>query len=218
MVLRARLAACVLTPDEVNDLWPTSIAAGAAPYKSGRAALRSRLVGLVRQQLRAAGSMEADEPWLERELTSSEAFQGLIDHLWPSVSPEAMVRELLSRGERLERCGCGSPDRRRSASSWSGEREQQGRGTAAWTADDLPLLDEATFLINGRTASYGHIVVDEAQDLSPMQFRMMARRAPTGSLTILGDLAQATGAWSYQAWDEILAPSADRSAPPAWTS
>jgi DNA helicase IV len=37
-----------------------------------------------------------------------------------------------------------------------------------------------------------------------MQFRMVARRAPTGSLTILGDLAQATGAWSYESWDEIL--------------
>jgi DNA helicase IV len=78
------------------------------------------------------------------------------------------------------------------------------RAKAAWTPDDLPLLDEAAFLINGRTASYGHIVVDEAQDLSPMQFRMIARRAPAGSLTVLGDLAQATGAWSYQGWDEIL--------------
>jgi hypothetical protein len=53
--------------------------------------------------------------------------------------------------------------------------------------------------------SFGHIVVDEAQDLSPMQFRMVARRAPSGSLTILGDLAQATGAWNYHHWDEILA-------------
>jgi DNA helicase IV len=77
-------------------------------------------------------------------------------------------------------------------------------GTQAWTVDDLPLLDEAEFLINGRTRTYGHVVVDEAQDLSPMQFRMVARRAPTGSLTILGDLAQATGPWSYGTWDEIL--------------
>ena len=78
-------------------------------------------------------------------------------------------------------------------------------GAQAWTADDLPLLDEAEFLINGRTRTYGHVVVDEAQDLSPMQFRMVARRAPAGSLTVLGDLAQATGAWSYDSWDEILA-------------
>ncbi|HUC04864.1 MAG TPA: hypothetical protein VL961_05670, partial [Acidimicrobiales bacterium] len=47
--------------------------------------------------------------------------------------------------------------------------------------------------------------VDEAQDLSPMQLRMLARRAPHGSITILGDLAQATGPWTYAHWDEILA-------------
>jgi DNA helicase IV len=46
-------------------------------------------------------------------------------------------------------------------------------------------------------------VVDEAQDLTPMQFRMVARRAPTGSVTILGDLAQATGPWTYADWDEV---------------
>jgi DNA helicase IV len=204
VVLRARFATCTLSPAEVNDL-VESIAAGAAPYKSGRAALRARLVSLVRQRLRASGSMEANEPWLEREVTSSEAFRGLIDHLWPSVSPAALVRELLSSGERLERSAAGVltlPEcelllRRTGARGAT-------RAKAAWTPDDLALLDEAAFLINGRTASYGHIVVDEAQDLSPMQFRMIARRAPAGSLTVLGDLAQATGAWSYQGWDEIL--------------
>ncbi|HUD17077.1 MAG TPA: AAA family ATPase, partial [Acidimicrobiales bacterium] len=204
VVLRARFATYTLSPAEVNDL-VEAIAAGAAPYKSGRAALRARLVSLVRQRLRASGSMEANEHWLEREVTSSEAFRGLIDHLWPSVSPAALVRELLSSSERLEQSAAGVltlPEcelllRRTGARGAT-------RAKAAWTPDDLPLLDEAAFLINGRTASYGHIVVDEAQDLSPMQFRMIARRAPAGSLTVLGDLAQATGAWSYQGWDEIL--------------
>jgi DNA helicase IV len=73
-----------------------------------------------------------------------------------------------------------------------------------WTTDDLPLLDEANFQINGRTRNYGHIVCDEAQDLSPMQFRMLARRVTSGSLTVLGDIAQATGPRTYESWDEIL--------------
>jgi DNA helicase IV len=72
-----------------------------------------------------------------------------------------------------------------------------------WSIDDLALLDEASFLTGGRTRSYGHIVVDEAQDLTPMQFRMIARRIPTGSVTVLGDLAQATGPWSYGDWAEV---------------
>ena len=75
--------------------------------------------------------------------------------------------------------------------------------STAWSADDLALLDEAAFLTGGRTRSYGHIVVDEAQDLTPMQFRMIARRAPSGSITVLGDLAQATGPWTYADWDEV---------------
>ena len=75
----------------------------------------------------------------------------------------------------------------------------------AWSIDDLALLDEATFLTGGRSRTYGHIVVDEAQDLTPMQFRMIARRAPSGSITVLGDLAQATGPWTYSDWAEIRA-------------
>ncbi len=77
--------------------------------------------------------------------------------------------------------------------------------STAWSADDLALLDEAAFLTGGRTRTYGHIVVDEAQDLTPMQFRMIARRAPSGSVTVLGDLAQATGPWTYSDWAEVRA-------------
>ena len=49
------------------------------------------------------------------------------------------------------------------------------------------------------------IVVDEAQDLSPMQCRALARRVPTGSVTVLGDLAQATTPWAPGAWPVTLA-------------
>ena len=52
--------------------------------------------------------------------------------------------------------------------------------------------------------TYGHIVVDEAQDLSPMQLRMLDRRSLNGSMTVVGDIAQATGAWAHADWDEIL--------------
>src|SRR5690606_14421028 len=52
--------------------------------------------------------------------------------------------------------------------------------------------------------TYGHIVVDEAQDLSPMQLRMLTRRSLNGSMTVVGDIAQATGVWAHAGWDEIL--------------
>ncbi|MGH3731962.1 MAG: HelD family protein [Acidimicrobiales bacterium] len=68
-------------------------------------------------------------------------------------------------------------------------------------------LDEAEFV------TYGHIVVDEAQDLSPMELRVLKRRDLTGSMTIVGDMGQATTASSSASWDTLLAVLAPRRAP-----
>ncbi len=65
------------------------------------------------------------------------------------------------------------------------------------------LVDEATDLVE-RTPSLGHVVVDEAQDLSPMMLRAVGRRSSTGSVTVLGDLAQATTPWATRSWAEAL--------------
>ncbi len=200
VTLSARFATCVVPAGVLNQL-ADSIAASPVPYKSGRAALRARVISLVRQRLRASGRFEANEPWLDREVSTSDAFRNLLDHLWPSVSPTTLVRDLLTGEDRLRAAAAGlltAPER----ALLLGPRGSRTR--SGWTADDLPLLDEAEALVSGRSRSYGHIVVDEAQDLSPMQFRMLARRAPAGSITVLGDLAQATGAWTYGSWDEIL--------------
>jgi DNA helicase IV len=68
-------------------------------------------------------------------------------------------------------------------------------------------LDEAEFV------TYGHIVVDEAQDLSPMELRVLKRRDLTGSMTIVGDMGQATTASSSASWDALLDVLAPRRAP-----
>jgi DNA helicase IV len=70
----------------------------------------------------------------------------------------------------------------------------------------VALLDELDELIRGRPKTFGHVIVDEAQDLTPMQLRMVARRASGGWLTLLGDIAQSTGAFAYERWDELLDP------------
>jgi DNA helicase IV len=72
-----------------------------------------------------------------------------------------------------------------------------------WSDHDLPLLDVARTLIDGPPRAYGHVIVDEAQDLSPMQLLAISRRAVDGSLTMLGDVAQATGPVVYGAWEEL---------------
>jgi DNA helicase IV len=53
--------------------------------------------------------------------------------------------------------------------------------------------------------TYGHIVIDEVQDLTPMQLRMASRRSLNGSMTVVGDIAQATGALAPDSWDDVLA-------------
>jgi DNA helicase IV len=65
------------------------------------------------------------------------------------------------------------------------------------------LIDEAADLVR-RTPSLGHVVLDEAQDLSPMQYRAVGRRCTTGSATVLGDLAQGTTPWATASWAEAL--------------
>ncbi|HWD56456.1 MAG TPA: AAA family ATPase [Acidimicrobiales bacterium] len=198
--LRVRFARATLPATRVNEL-VSSITARPAPYKAGRLALRARLVSEARRAFRSSGRLGADEPWFERELMATEEFQTLLDTLWPTVSPTALVRDLLTSSSRLERFSRGLFD----ASEWSLLlRSRQARASGAtWSVDDLALLDEAAFLTGGRTRTYGHVVVDEAQDLTPMQFRMIARRVPSGSVTVLGDLAQATGPWSYGDWAEV---------------
>jgi DNA helicase IV len=84
-------------------------------------------------------------------------------------------------------------------------RQPKPRRREPWTAADVALIDEAAALIGGRGRTYGHVVVDEAQDLSPMQLRMVSRRAPGGSVTLLGDLAQASGVWAPDSWKDVVA-------------
>src|SRR5260221_6703671 len=72
-----------------------------------------------------------------------------------------------------------------------------------WSEHDLPLLDEARTLLEGPPRAYGHVIVDEAQDLSPMQLLAISRRAVDGSLTMLGDVAQATGPVTYRRLAEL---------------
>ncbi|ONI79212.1 helicase [Actinosynnema sp. ALI-1.44] len=81
-----------------------------------------------------------------------------------------------------------------------------------WSPADIPLLDEAAALIDACDGTtYGHIVVDEAQELSEMAWRMLMRRCPSRSMTVVGDLAQTSDPAGATAWQDVLQPHvADR--------
>ena len=103
---------------------------------------------------------------------------------WPVVLP-GQARPLaahLARGARR---------RPPTGSSTPASRSCSCRRGAAGRTATCPLLDEARALLDAPPQAYGHVIVDEAQDLTPMQLRMVARRARDGALTMLGDVAQA---------------------------
>src|SRR6476661_6730181 len=55
---------------------------------------------------------------------------------------------------------------------------------------------------------YGHVIVDEAQELSPMEWRMLVRRCPSRSMTVVGDIAQTSASWGASSWRAVLEPVA----------
>jgi DNA helicase IV len=138
---------------------------------------------------------------LERGLRQGGFLTRWLDRVLPLPQPEKLVARLLTSPAALEAASEGVLD--------ADERKlllrDRPRRAAdlAWSDHDVPLLDEARALLDGAPRSYGHVIVDEAQDLSPMQLLAISRRAVDGSLTILGDVAQATGPVVYRRWEEL---------------
>ncbi|MFJ9560213.1 HelD family protein [Streptomyces fuscichromogenes] len=189
-----RVPAAVLARivEEVRDEEP--------PYAVGRERVRGRAMRAVQLQAeRRAGPQPAS--WTRR-LERSRAMSGCLDTVWPKVRPEEVVARLLTDGEVLATAAEGilTDDERRDL-RWP--RPPRSYRSARWSTADLVLLDEVAGLVE-HPEGYGHIVVDEAQDLSPMECRAIARRAVFGSLTVLGDLAQATTPWSARSWGTVL--------------
>ncbi|AOT59667.1 HelD family protein [Streptomyces rubrolavendulae] len=172
------------------------VRAEAPPYLVGRERLRSRVVRALRARAeRRAGPVGA--AW-ERRAGRSRPVAALLDACWPRATPEQVLAEVLADPRDPVLTGA-----ERAAIRWA--RPPRSYRSARWTAADLVLLDELAAALE-RPAGYGHIVVDEAQDLSPMQCRAVARRtAASGSLTVLGDLAQGTAPWAARDWREQLA-------------
>jgi DNA helicase IV len=82
-------------------------------------------------------------------------------------------------------------------------RKSSKKNKKDFSQSDVSLLDALETLLNGPRKKYRHLVVDEAQDLSPMQLLSIWRRISEQSFTIVGDLAQSTGSWSRDSWDDV---------------
>ncbi|MBI9114983.1 HelD family protein [Sanguibacter suaedae] len=172
------------------------------PHNAARELLRDRFAAEIHRAY-VAQRKEAQRPAVANEATIRRlsAFTNALDRLWPTFSPEELLRSLY--GTQAWLVGAAAEVLTADERAALYRAPQSSIADEPWTLEDLYCLDELSFLLNGEVITYGHIVIDEAQDLSPMQARALARRCPSGSFTILGDLAQATGHWKRDDWSEL---------------
>ncbi len=169
-------------------------------YGAAHEALPQRIAHAVLVRMEEAG--EAPDDRVQNAVARNPAVKAAVKAIWPAVDPAKLVLRLLSDAEFLAAHAEGLLDgEEQERLLWA--KPARSVKSAKWSAADAVLIDEAGDLI-ARTHSLGHVVLDEAQDLSPMQYRAVGRRCSTGSATVLGDLAQGTTPWSTESWGEAL--------------
>jgi DNA helicase IV len=269
------------------------------PHNQARAIFRDELVEALTDQLVAALTrdlpevdlpeddellvdlfpderlLDPDRDEIRAELRSDPAVRSALDRMWPRLTPQQLVGDLLASPGRLAAAGAAALDPAERALL---ARRGRAGDPAAWTPADVPLLDEAAVLLGddgararraearqasqdraeldyarevlagttigdaarylpdtsaidpavlaGRWRSrgpevglaerarqdrswvFGHVIVDEAQELSAMAWRMLMRRSPSRSMTVVGDMAQTGAAWGPGSWAAALDPYA----------
>jgi DNA helicase IV len=172
-------------------------------YSAGRQLLREHLVGLAWEVhvAKSASDLSRQEVF-EADVRSSRALKALLDKTWPAITASGVLRRLFAHKPLLlgTTKGLFSPEEAVCLARPAAKRASEQK----WSRADLALLDEAESLISGPKQGYGHVVVDEAQDLSAMELRMVARRSRRGSMTVLGDLAQTTSPGGQTDWVQAV--------------
>ncbi|MCI3226362.1 ATP-binding domain-containing protein [Streptomyces sp. NP-1717] len=169
-------------------------------YGAAHDALPQRIAHAVLVQMERSG--EAPDDRVQDAVARNPAVKAAVKAMWPAVDPAKLVLRLLSDADFLAEHAEGLlTDDEQRALLWA--KPPRSVRTAKWSSADAVLIDETNDLVS-RTHSLGHVVLDEAQDLSPMQYRAVGRRCSTGSATVLGDLAQGTTPWATASWAEAL--------------
>ncbi|HEY3903739.1 MAG TPA: ATP-binding domain-containing protein [Streptosporangiaceae bacterium] len=169
-------------------------------YGTGREMLSHRIAHVILSLMEAGG--EPCDDRTHEAVRRTSVVKNAVSAIWPKAEPVKVAFSLLSDRQTLARCAEGVlSEAEQDAIAWT--KPPRSAGSALWSAADAVLLDELADL-SERTASLAHIVVDEAQDLSAMACRAIGRRCTTGSVTVLGDIAQGTTAWAARSWGQML--------------
>lgn len=179
----------------------SSLVARGVRYEAGRVMLPQRLAHQVLLRMEVSGEVTDDR--LESQVARASATKQMATALWPKLDAKKLTHRLLTDVDFLAQCADGVLTADEQA-LLVGPKPARTPGSMKWTQADLVIADEVADQLN-RTNSLGHVIIDEAQDLSAMQLRAAGRRASTGSVTLLGDLAQATTPWASRDWASSLA-------------
>lgn len=169
-------------------------------YDAARALFGERIGTRVVERLNDAG--DYPDGSIVQTIAKKAPVKACVKQLWPAVKPTACLHKLLSDEAFLAKCAKGLlTDEEQALLLTSSVAATPGR--TRWTRADLPLLDALATSIT-RPSSLGHVIIDEAQDLSAMDMVAIGKRMTLGSATILGDIAQGTTPWSAASWDDVL--------------
>lgn len=170
---------------------------------------------IVATMIASSRNPDADIETTRSALRDLPEFRAVINYIWPVLTAAELLHDLYS-SKALLRLAAQKVCTTEEYESLHRQRAES-LAEAKFSDADVAVLDEALSLLgpkprrNGRindadeVRTYGHIVIDEVQDLSPMQLRMISRRSLNGAMTIVGDIAQATSAHAPASWKEVLA-------------
>jgi DNA helicase IV len=190
-------------------------------HNARRRSLEATLWRRLLDQVTSGGEAPGSSAAAEDQLTADELGQHLrrrpevveaLERMWPLLTPQNFLQDLFGAPPLIDLAG---GDVLSTAERARLHRPRDADAPIAWTEADIALLDEARALLGPATRrvrpdaeeevrTFGHVVVDEAQDLSPMQLRMIGRRSLSGSMTVVGDIAQATGNWVPESWGDVV--------------
>ncbi len=153
-------------------------------------------------------------------LRSTDEARAALDTMWPLLTPAQLLHDLFGSRALLKLAARGVLTQDEALALY---RERSATvDDVRWTTADVALLDDARDVLGPKPGkggkiderdeirTYGHIVIDEVQDLTPMQLKMATRRSLNGAMTIVGDLAQATGPLAPDEWSDVLQYLPDR--------
>ncbi|MCB1027671.1 MAG: ATP-binding domain-containing protein, partial [Microthrixaceae bacterium] len=176
-------------------------------HNAGRRHVEDRVFGLLAERSRQPISPED----LRSRIRTTDEVRYALEWMWPVLSPSELLNDLYSSRALLRSAAGGRLTDDELALLLSPRHDDAS--ARVWAFADAPILDEALVRLGPRpkhrqsevVRTYGHILVDEAQDLSPMELRSLSRRSLGGSMTVVGDIAQATSPWAHDSWDDVIA-------------